>query len=210
MAMACPNCGSENAPTARFCRQCGAALSVVPSIAKTYDAVSATESDATSRPPAVMTDAALQEELVTQPLQPTPPAGEPQSSQAGSEPAAAETPALPTLAPGTTIEGYTIVELRDEQAGVRTYRAQAPNDVCAQCGARATDPEARFCEECGAELLPRDVLLVEQPQAEDAAVTGAALATTLPDDPIRALLPPITAIEQEGRRLLVVEEAVPG
>jgi protein phosphatase len=157
-----------------------------------------------------MTDAALQEELVTQPLQPTPPAGEPQSSQAGSEPAAAETPALPTLAPGTTIEGYTIVELRDEQAGVRTYRAQAPNDVCAQCGARATDPEARFCEECGAELLPRDVLLVEQPQAEDAAVTGAALATTLPDDPIRALLPPITAIEQEGRRLLVVEEAVPG
>ena len=40
-------------------------------------------------------------------------------------------------------------------------RAQAPADLCTQCGTRTVDPDARFCEECGAELLPRDVLLVE-------------------------------------------------
>lgn len=206
MARPCPNCGSDNAPTARFCRQCGAALSIAPPRARTYEATAATEPVAPITPLAAMTDAALQEELVTQPLQPKPPAS-------ADQPVAAETAApsgVPALAPGTTVAGYTVVDLRDDQPGARVYRAQAPNDVCAQCGARAVDPEARFCEECGAELLPRDVLLLEQPATSDAPLAGAALVTLLPDDPLRALLPPVTAIEQEGQRYLVIEEAVPG
>lgn len=210
IGMTCPKCGSENAPTARFCRQCGTALRVAPPTARTYDAVSAIEPAVPSAPSAPLTDAALQEELVTQPLQPDSPAGAPQPSAASPEPAAEETESTGPLAPGATVAGYTIVELRDTPTGARTYRAQAPNDVCAQCGARATDTEARFCEECGAELLPRDVLLVEQPSAEATTSAGAALVTALPDDPIRSLLPPVTAIEQDGARYLVVEEAVPG
>lgn len=211
MASPCPNCGSDNAPTARFCRQCGAALSAPPPRARTYDAAAAPA--APNTPLAAMTDAALQEELVTQPLQPKPTAGADQPGAGTAETGAPATPAVqpsvPALASGTTVAGYTIVELRDDQPGARVYRAQAPNDVCAQCGARAVDPEARFCEECGAELLPRDVLLVEQPAA-DGPLAGAALVTQLPDDPLRALLPPVTAIEQADQRYLVIEEAVPG
>lgn len=210
MARPCPNCGSDNAPTARFCRQCGAALNIAPPRARTYEATAATEPVAPITPLAAMTDAALQEELVTQPLQPKPPASADQPV-VPAETAAPDAPSTaPALAPAATVAGYTIVELRDDQPGARVYRAQAPNDVCAQCGARAVDAEARFCEECGAELLPRDVLLLEQPTTADAPLSGAALVTLLPDDPLRALLPPVTAIEQDGQRYLVIEEAVPG
>lgn len=205
--MQCLNCGAENAALSRFCRQCGMALpqrttTALP-IAKTYDVLSDTQPATAAMPSDA--DRLLQEELVTQPVQPdaaarsVPPAG----SDGGAN---AAQPPTPPLAPGTTIEGYTVVELRDEREGTRTYRAQAPANVCAQCGARAVEAEARFCEECGAELLPRDVLLVEQADPS----TGVGLAMLLPDDPIRALLPPVTAVAYENRQLFVVEEVVPG
>lgn len=185
--MQCPTCGYENAPTSRFCRHCGAALSAPSPAAR---------ADPTDVAPPSASDAALQEELVTQPL----------NSNTAAQPEA-QIPSA--LAPGTVLEGYTIVELRDERDGSRTYRAQAPADVCQQCGARAVQPDARFCEECGAELLPRDVLLIEHEGANEPP-NGPWIVMTLPDEPIKALLPPVTAFEQDGKRYLVVEEAVPG
>jgi len=181
--MLCPNCGYENAATSRFCRQCGTAL-VKPAPGN------ATDPSAQSLPE----DTQLQEELVTQPLQP------PQNEQLSSSTA---------LTPGTILEGYTIVELRDERDGTRTYRAQAPANICSQCSAQAVEPDARFCEECGAELLPRDVLLVEHASEDDAEI-GPWHVVNLPDDPIRSLLPPVTAFEHADKRYLVVEEVVPG
>lgn len=142
-------------------------------------------------------DAALQEELVTQPVNPEP--------ASGKETGATD----PPLQPGTTIEGYTIIELRDERDGRRTYRAEAPANVCAQCGTQAADPSSRFCENCGAELLPRDVLLIEDSTSGEQS-SGPWQALDLPDDPVRALLPPLTQVQQDDKRYLVVEEAVPG
>lgn len=196
--MLCPNCGYQNAATSRFCRQCGTALhSSTPTTTK----IDAAEPPAQATQPLVapMTDedAALQEELVTQPVNPEPTSGK-------------ETGAVdPPLQPGTTIEGYKIIELRDERDGKRTYRAEAPANVCAQCGAQTTDPSSRFCENCGAELLPRDVLLIED-SANAEQSSGPWQAINLPEDPVRALLPPLQLVEQENKRYLVVEEAVPG
>jgi PPM family protein phosphatase len=196
--MLCPNCGYQNAATSRFCRQCGTALSSsTPTITKEDAAQPSAQSNNPLSAPITAEDAALQEELVTQPV--------------NSEPASSKAPDAiePPLQPGTTIQGYTIIELRDERDGKRTYRAEAPANVCAQCGAQASDPEGRFCENCGAELLPRDVLLIEnQSSAEES--TGLWQATKLPDDPLRSLLPPLTIVEHEGKRYLVIEEAVPG
>lgn len=179
--MQCPSCGFDNAATSRFCRQCGTALpGAAPPAAEPLP-----------EPGAALADAALQEELVTQSPESNPPA------EASAAPAEA-------LAPGTEVAGYTIVEARADRP--RTYRAQAPADVCMQCGTPAAAADARFCEECGAELLPRDVLLVEL----DDAMAGPARLVDLPDDPIKALLPPVTLVEHNGKRYLVVEEVVPG
>jgi PPM family protein phosphatase len=180
--MQCPACAFQNADTSRFCRQCGTPLIVQP----------ADPDPAASEPVAAQIsdeDAALQEELVT---------------QSPDTPEPADAPSTEPLAAGTDVAGYTIVEAREGEP--RAYRAQAPADVCAQCGTPASAPDARFCEECGAELLPRDVLLVEQ-TGDD---SGPARLLDLPDEPIKAILPPITAVEHDGRRYLVVEEVVPG
>lgn len=199
--MLCPNCGYENAATSRYCRQCGTALTPAPTIARAYAAPEIGSTDSAASAPPTLEDAALQEELVTQSLPPN-------TSGASEQPPTPQPGSTP-LAPDTRIDGYTIIELRDERDGVRTYRAQAPADICAQCGTRASEPNARFCEECGAELLPRDVLLLET-VGESENEHGASLVTTLPDDPVRSLLPPVTAIEHEGKRYLVVEEVVAG
>jgi PPM family protein phosphatase len=194
IAMLCPNCGYQNAATSRFCRQCGTALTT-PTIPKEDAAEPSAQSIHPLSPQITAEDAALQEELVTQPV--------------NSQPASSKEPDAidPPLQPGAAIQGYTIIELRDERDGKRSYRAEAPANVCAQCGVQASDPESRFCENCGAELLPRDVLLIEG-GAEQAS--GPWQATKLPDDPLRALLPPLTTVEHEGKRYLVIEEAVPG
>jgi serine/threonine protein phosphatase PrpC/uncharacterized OB-fold protein len=197
-AMLCPNCGYENAATSRFCRQCGTALrSPVPTPTQHHAAEPSVEAmpDPSSRS-ITAEDAALQEELVTQPV------------NSESEPGKQLSSAAPPLQPGTKVEGYTIIELRDERDNKRTYRAEAPANVCAQCGTPAAEPNSRFCENCGAELLPRDVLLIDD--GSEAANQGAWQIVNLPDDPVRALLPPWTTVEHEGRRLLVAEEAVPG
>ncbi len=197
--MLCPNCGYTNAATSRFCRQCGTAL---PSSVTARTDEYAAEPSAqilTQHRPASMTaeDAALQEELVTQPVNPE------------STPGQKAKPTTPTIQPGANIEGYTIVELRDERDGKRTYRAEAPANICVQCGAHSTQADSRFCENCGAELLPRDVLLIEEQQNAQAS-SGPWQAARLPDEPVRALLPPLTILEHEGKRYLVIEEAVPG
>jgi protein phosphatase len=196
--MLCPNCGYENAQTSRFCRQCGTALTAAPT-GRTYDATPVALSEE---------DAALQEDLVTQHVKPSSaaaPSAEPARAlcPASTHPATLAAP----LAPGTDVEGYTIKDLRDERDGTRTYHAQAPTDVCSQCGTPAAEPGAKFCEECGAELAPQDVLLIEQPPDGRG---GAAYVIDLPDEPIKALLPPVNAIEHDGKRYLVVEETVRG
>jgi protein phosphatase len=112
------------------------------------------------------------------------------------------------LEPGTSLAGYTVLEQREEQPDMRVYRAQAPADLCTQCGTRATEPNARFCETCGAELLPRDVLVLE-PIGEQPK-HGPWLALSLPDDPRQALLPPLTPLQHGDSQLLVVEETIPG
>ena len=121
--------------------------------------------------------------------------------------AAASTP-QPALAPGTDIAGYRVLELRDELPDMRVYRAQAPADLCLQCGTRATELNARFCEVCGAELLPRDVLLIQPTGATPAH--GPWLALNLPAAPEHAMLPPLTPLQHDNAQLLVIEETIPG
>jgi len=192
--MLCPTCGFQNAQTSRFCRQCGTALK--PAVPASAEAVPAAVLSP-AVPPAggglPGEDAALQEMLVIEPI----------------ESADAPDDEHPPLEAGATVGGYTVTELREERDGARVYRATAPAEVCAQCGTRATQPDASYCEECGAELKPRDVLLIEYP-GDAPPSRGPGLAAGLPDDPARALLPPVELLEQGGRRWLVVEESVPG
>jgi len=108
------------------------------------------------------------------------------------------------------VGAYNIVEVVEQREGQTTYRAQAPADLCAQCGTRAVDAGARFCEECGAELLPRDVLLIEHAGDDAQPTHGAALLADLPDEPLRQLLPPVSSFVADGRTYLVMEAAVPG
>ncbi|GAC1645238.1 MAG: Stp1/IreP family PP2C-type Ser/Thr phosphatase [Herpetosiphon sp.] len=149
-----------------------------------------------------LSDAALQEHLIV------PVAGE-------------ETTPLPTngqaviglrqpLAAGSKAGEYTIIERREEEAGQRVYRAGAPPTICHQCGTRAPEGESRYCEECGAELLPYDVLLYERESGEVSEPTGPWRLVDLPADPIRALLPPVAEFADGGRRYLVTEQVVPG
>ena len=111
---------------------------------------------------------------------------------------------------GERVGEYEIVDVHEERNGQRTYRAKAPADVCAQCGTRAADEDARFCEECGAELVPRNVLLAELPLDTTEPSTGPARLIDLADGPQRALLPPATAFATADRRFLVMEADVPG
>ena len=115
----------------------------------------------------------------------------------------------PILAPGTVVEDYTIVELREERPDERIYRAQALAEICQQCGTRAALGN-QFCEECGAELLPHDVFLYERDLDAEGEPTGPWRMAALPDEPIRTLLPPVTVFEVNQRRYLVAEENVPG
>ena len=223
--IACPNCGYENVSTSRYCRQCGAVLAAAASASATGSppagGTSQTEAPAqgarqtagsgASGPPLPAHDE-LQAKLVTEvdvvPEQPE----IPEESATPTQPLVAppEPAAVGELKPGTRVGEYEIVELHEERAGQVIYRAQAPADICAQCGTRAAEADARFCEECGAELLPRDVLLLDRPLDDDQPMVGPARLGDLPDDPLRNLLPPVTAFTANDRQYLVMESEVPG
>jgi len=209
--IACPNCGFKNAATSQFCRQCGTTLAKAAS----GRPVVQTEAGSASSIPApaalaAPSDAELQARLLEESHREELAEGMPEETTTPTEPLVA--PAEPSsdsrLQPGTRVGAYEIVELVEERAGQPVYRAQAPADRCMQCGTQAADAEARFCEECGAELLPRDVLLVQQDNQGPA--TGPALLVGLPDDPIRALLPPVDTLNADGRDYVVLEGTVPG
>lgn len=209
--IACPDCGFENAAHSRFCRQCGATLAKAtsPSVAGQAGATSK-ESPPVEAVSAVPSDTELQARLLEESHREELAEGMPEESTTPTQPlvapAKAETDAQ--LQPGTRIGVYEIVEFVEERGGQPVYRAQAPADRCTQCGTQAVDPEARFCEECGAELLPRDVLLIEQDK--QGPVSGPALLADLPDDPLRALLPPVDSLTADGRDYLILEGTVPG
>lgn len=155
-------------------------------------------------------DAALQAQLLDE--APDGDAAAPEPPTPPTEPLIADqAPAhIGVLTPGTIVGHYTIKELHEERDGQRIYRAQAPANVCQQCGTPATDTSDRFCDNCGAEILPYEVLLFEREGDDPALAQGPWRLVELPDEPIRALLPPITMVEAHGRRYLVSESAVPG
>lgn len=190
--MQCPNCGYRNVPTARFCPRCGMTLAPL-SIAEP-DAVSLTPITAANELPLGKD---IIEQSTTQSL-----ASKSMEVDVSNERDAA-------LLPSTNVAGYTIIDLHSEHDGTRVYRAEAPADVCSQCGTRAIQPDARFCEACGAELLPRDVLLLEHVDG-GTADRGPWLSLDLSDEPPRELLPPVTEVEQDDKRYLVVEAGLPG
>ena len=222
--IACPNCGYENLSTSRYCRQCGAVLAAPTPPAAASSPAGATVQGAAppqataetvgapaSGPQSAANDE-LQAQLVTEvdvvPDQPE----IPEESAMPTQPLVAppEPASVGELKPGTRVGEYEIVALHEERAGQVIYRAQAPADVCAQCGTRAAEADARFCEECGAELLPRDVLLLERSLDGDQPAVGPARLVELPDDPLRNLLPPVTAFTANDRQYLVMEAEVPG
>jgi protein phosphatase len=158
-------------------------------------------------------DEELQAELIAQAQSDAADEGiTPEESATPTQPLVAPPEAAPAgnLEPGTRVGEYEIVELREERDGQKIYRATAPADVCAQCGTRAADTDARFCEECGAELVPRDVLLLERPLDATAPAIGPARLVELPDEPLRNLLPPVTAFMTNDQQYLVMEAEVPG
>ena len=205
--IACPTCGYENAATSRFCRQCGTALTAVDGGAAS---ASTTPPEQAPRPQPV--DAALQAKLIEESNQADMTEEMPEASGTPTQPLIAPGPSGPetSLEPGARVGDYEIVELVAESGSHTTYRVQAPADVCAQCATPAAGADARFCEECGAELLPRHVLLVERRLDDQHPALGPALLVDLPDDPCRDLLPPVTTFTVEDRQYLVMEVEVPG
>jgi len=78
------------------------------------------------------------------------------------------------LEPGTVVaDRYTIVELVDQSAGARAYRAVDGRSYerCWSCGSAGNGPGTRFCQNCGAPIQNHQVVL-----AQTAAPTG------LPDE----------------------------
>lgn len=207
--IACPDCGFMNAAISRFCRQCGATLAKAASVAGQPGATSKQSPPLAAVSP-VPSDAELQARLLEESHREELAEGMPEESTTPTQPlvAPAEAETDTRLQPGTRVGEYEIVEFVEERDGRPVYRAQAPADRCTQCGTQAVDPDARYCEECGAELLPRDVLLVEQ--NEKSAAGGPALLADLPDDPLRALLPPVDTLTADGRDYLILEGTVPG
>lgn len=207
--IACPDCGFENAATSRYCRKCGATLATNPSVAAQPGATSKDSPPSAAKPP-LTSDAELQARLLEESHREELAEGMPEESTTPTQPLVAQVEAETEtrLQPGTRVGDYEIVEFVEERAGLPVYRAQAPADRCSQCGTLVGDSDARYCEECGAELLPRDVLLVEQD--EKAPAGGPALVTNLPDDPLRALLPPVDTLTADGRDYLILEGTVPG
>ncbi len=205
----CPSCGAQNTPESHFCVECGAALGSDPATSRSANNdATGTASAADRSELSVSTQA--QEQPVTPDANET--TSEEETVQNQTQPlspelleAAAE---QDVLEPGTAVAGYQVIELREKQPEMRVYRAQAPANLCLQCGTRATEANARFCERCGAELLPRDVLLLEP--TGDVPHSGPWLALGLPEDPQQALLPPLTPLQHHGTQLLVVEETIPG
>jgi PPM family protein phosphatase len=227
--VACPSCGYENSATSRFCRQCGTPLTntaqppsePAPATAETTP-LAEEAAPATDAQP-VMDGGAEEagqpaEDVVLQTQPVADDDGEPQVDPGLPEETTTPTQPLvmppntppPILEPGARVGEYEIVDVHEERDGYHTYRATAPADVCAQCGTRAADEDARFCEECGAELVPRHVLLAELPMDDTEPATGPARLIELADGPQRALLPPATAFATADRRFLVMEADVPG
>lgn len=209
----CPVCGTTNTSQSRFCVVCGTALPAdAPENAASADAQPSAPGASTTAAPAPET-APAPAAPTTAPLPtvaPVPSAAAPQTNrtQPLTPDMVAPTASNTVLEAGTDIAGYRVLELREAQPQMRVYRAQAPADLCLQCGTRASDTHARFCEVCGAELLPRDVLLLEP--TGDTPAHGPWLALHLPPDPEQALLPPLTPLEHNGTHLLAVEETIPG
>lgn len=230
----CPSCDYENVATSRYCRQCGTRLpdttpAAPPSMPAAPDAMpshaapSAGPND--GAPPSKENDIRLNQseqpaddsvlqakliansdgEIMAEP-------GLPEETTTPTQPLVLpETTTPPArLEPGSHVGGYEIVDVRDEEDGKHTYHAIAPADVCSVCGARAADEQAHFCEECGAELVPRNVLIAELPLDDTEPATGPARLIGLADEPQRALLPPATAFTAGDRRFLVMEGDVPG
>lgn len=209
--ISCPACGTQNTANSRFCAVCGTALDAA--------STSETPSENTTTPPADAGDLNLSLESTpaehnTQPTMQSAPATSSEGNNVPSltqplSPEMAEPPAASdVLPPDTVIDGYRVLELREEQPDMRIYRAQAPADRCLQCGTRAAEPDARFCETCGAELLPRDVLLLEP--TGDTPTHGPWLALNLPEDPYQQLLPPLTPLQHNNHQLLAIEATIPG
>lgn len=207
--IACPDCGFKNAALSRFCRQCGATLAKATSVAGQPGATSK-QSPPLAAVSAVPSDAELQARLLEESHREELAEGMPEESTTPTQPlvAPAEAETDTRLQPGTRVGVYEIVEFVEERDDRLVYRAQAPADRCTQCGTQAVDPDARYCEECGAELLPRDVLLVAQNEKSPAG--GPALLADLPDDPLRALLPPVDTLTADGHDYLILEGTVPG
>lgn len=221
----CSTCGYENIASSRFCRQCGNALKNTNNSESASDKQPRKEAKPSSQAPSQKKQAPTEspssaalsdDELQTQLLASGHEAADGESDTMEESSAPTQPLKLPeergddgALQPGAQVGEYEIVDLHDEHDGQRTYRAQAPADVCAQCGTRAADSDAHFCEECGAELQVRDVLLVELP-VDTERQHGPARLMDLPDEPLRKLLPPVTAFTANDRTYLVIEAQVPG
>ena len=218
--IACPNCGFENLATSHFCRQCGAMLTAP--LSSTSGSEAAGEAAAPPAPvegtTAVATASHPPDAAGQSGSSPAPPPDESLEAEQPEEPAtrtqplvAPEPPAVDSpLQPHTRVGEYEIVDLHEEHDGQMIYRALAPADVCAQCGTRAAEADARFCEECGAELRPREVLLLERSLDPNRPPIGPARLVDLPDESLRNLLPPVTAFTANDRQYLIMEAEVPG
>lgn len=211
---ACPNCGFENPASSRFCKRCGAPLKGANTSSRATAAEGALETSGSAMATQPPVDDATPHATpgAAAPGAPATELEAPDVSATPTQPLVAPSePGPPSeLKPGTRLGEYEIVDLHEERDGQKIYRAQAPADVCAQCGTRAAEADAHFCEECGAELRRRDVLLLERPLAGDQPAIGPARLVELPDEPLRKLLPPVTAFTANDRQYLVMEADVPG
>ena len=157
--MDCPKCGKENRAGAGFCAWCGADMAQEGSLAESpEDQEQQTSSEPVApqgpelivnqdnEPAAVSADVSevnSVEQLSTQPLvaEPTP-----TDSSASSEANAN------TLQVGDTLlDRYVIMELIQDGADHRLYRAQDLN-CCAVCGSTGNSSEDTYCQNCGADL----------------------------------------------------------
>ena len=203
--MQCPFCGNQLRETARFCNNCGKVVAGAPPAGMVAQTSAPGDSPGASAQPVPATQPIVGEDEATgaaaeapgsapvaaAPAAPTAPAG----GAAGEQSAGALLPneagvgasgrlddRLPwPLPPSIIMDGrYRVEALLQSSDEANTYRVTDLRgyERCWVCGqvygaGAATD---RFCRECGADMLARDLLMHERRLADGEAVEGEAAA----------------------------------
>lgn len=192
--IACPNCGTKNRSTARFCQQCATPLAGITPPAPLAPSMPAPLSDADQWLAATLTAPSASSPQQAAEGVASPPAALISAEQGDAmEPTQPPTPAQPSRFVGA-------YELIDQDGELVKVVDRQPWRRCWSCGSTANEQGELFCTSCGAALEGRSYtgqLITGEPR-------GLALITAVLDPQARETLPHIWDQAREADQTLTI------